>query len=98
MGHSFDFIGAEGRAPSYLKVTDGCFVRIGDISVVGTGVTSSADGSTVAPAVTVAVHMKNGSYAAFEACESQEAAQAMAEDLVAALVRADHMSTPSPEE
>jgi hypothetical protein len=98
VGHAFNFTGAEGRPPSYLKVTDGCFVRISDISVVGTGVTSSADGSTIAPPVTVAVHLANGSYAAFDPCESQEAAQALAEDLVAALVKAEHMSTPSPEE
>lgn len=75
----------EGKPARWLKVTEGCYVRVRDISVVSTGVSSSADGSEVAPPLVVAVHMTNGSYAAFEPCASPGEAAAMSGTLVAAL-------------
>ena len=83
----FDFVEVAGRKV-FLRVTDGCFVRVADISVVGTGVTNAADGSQAAAPNIVAVHMANGSYAAFEAVASREEAVARAEALTLALAEA----------
>ena len=88
---SFEFIGA-GSTPVFLKVTPGCYVRVRDISVIGIGVTSSADGTTVAPPTVVAVHMTNGSYAAFPASASAEEATERAQALSAAVSKAQASS------
>ena len=84
---SFEFIGA-GAVPVFLKVTPGCYVRVRDISVIGTGVASSDDGSDVVPPTVVAVHMANGSYAVFPASGSPEEAAERAQALSAAVSRA----------
>jgi hypothetical protein len=95
VSETFSFIGV-GSTPVFLKVTDGCYVRVRDISVIGVGVTSAADGSTVAPPTTVAVHMANGSYAAFEPSDTPEAAIERAGDLADAVAKAGAASFPAP--
>jgi hypothetical protein len=83
----FDFVAVEGKR-TFLKVTDGCFVRIADISVIGTGVTSSVDGSPVAAPSVLAVHMANGSYAAFDPVGTREEAVERAQALAIAIAEA----------
>lgn len=84
---SFTFVGP-ANTPVFLKVTEGCYVRVRDISVIGTGVSSVADGSEVAPPTIVAVHLSNGAYAAFEANRTPEDAALRAADLTAAVCKA----------
>jgi hypothetical protein len=86
-GEDFEFVAVNGR-PVFLKVTPGCYVRVRDITVVGTGVTAAADGSQAQPTTVVAVHMANGSYAAFEESATPEAAAERAEALVSAIAQA----------
>lgn len=90
MAEAFDFIAVDGR-PVFLRVGAGCFVRIRDISVIGVGVTSAADGTAAAPPATVAVHMANSSYATFDPSPTPEKALQRAGDLAMAVATAGNM-------
>lgn len=87
MADGFEFIECGGRRV-FLKVTDGCFVRVADISVIGTGISNPADGSEVAPPSVLAVHMANGSYAAFDPVATREEALVLAEALALEIAEA----------
>lgn len=79
----FTFIGTASGKPGFLKVRDGFYVRPGDISVVGL----AGSDEQQAPLDTVVVHLESGVVVAFDPCDSESSAAAMAESLVSALVK-----------
>ena len=76
---------------TWLKVREGCYVRIADVCGVSTGVKDAEDGTEILPLTTVSVHLANGSFATFEECASAEEAVATADALVLALEENDRL-------
>ncbi len=83
----FTFV-AFGGKPAFLKTRPGCFIRIRDIAAITVGVPNTQTGELM-NSNTVYLHLVTGYGAAFDACESHEAAVGMAEDLMDALGKAD---------
>jgi hypothetical protein len=83
-----EFLRENGTAPSFLKVREGCYVRVRDISVIGLGMTTE-DGETLTETDTVVVHMANGSFASFDPCESRAQALEVTDKLVLAVEAAE---------
>lgn len=82
--------GEEGPV-TWLKVREGCYVRISDVCGVSTGMRNSEDGTEILPSTVVSVHLANGSFAAFEDCGTPEEAVATADALVLAMEENDRL-------
>lgn len=93
---NFEFLGATGSVPGFLKIRQGCYVRARDICLVGVGYTATdAAGALVSTEDAVVVGLGSGENAVFDPCGSVEAAVEMAESLVSALVKAEVMISPA---
>lgn len=83
---TFEFTGRAGTG--FLKVREGCYVSVGDVSTVGVGVEMTDEhGVTVFDDKIVALCVRSGQILVFEPCETAEAATAMAGELVVALTQ-----------
>lgn len=60
------------RPPRWLKVRDGCYVRVRDISMLGLGMQDRESGAEMAGEDTIIVGMTNGAIAAFDPSPSVE--------------------------
>lgn len=87
----FEKLNGEAGPVTWLKVREGCYVRVADVCGVAIGMKSAEDGTEILPPTMVSVHLANGSFASFEECASPEDAVATADALVLALEENDRL-------
>lgn len=92
----FQFIGASGRAPAFLRVSDNCYVRASAITAVTAGVPDEQADSGMKHAEVVFVHLGPGVYASLATYPGEDEATAAAAELVHALVKSEQTVTPAP--
>lgn len=92
----FQFVGVAGQPPAFLMVREGCYVRVSEIAVVGTG-PISLDGEEQVSEKSVALTLVNSLVAYFDPCDDAAGAVSMAGELTSAIVKSEVLITPQPE-